>query len=306
MTNNRDTYKKSDTSALPLYFQPFWLDIVAPGKWHVLSPDNSTDRVFVYASHGNNVFMPPLTQFLGSFFMPRSGKYTQALAGDHEWTSQVLQALTAKNIHLQLGTHVRNVLPFIWQGYAVSPRITYTIGPGQAAESVFRDFRENIRREIRKAEKNLQVYPCNDMKQIRALLQTCDLRSTLRNEQHIPVLYQLIEACISRNCGQLWIARDKDGKNGAFAFFASDATSLYYITGYAHNGFKKEGAMSLLMWQGIQQALAAGKVFDFEGSMVPSIERFFRAFGARQHIYFEIRKFRSPLRRFLYWWRILK
>lgn len=306
MDNNRETYRNSDTSALPLFFQPFWLDIVAPGQWHVLSPDNSTERVFVYTCQRKNVFMPPLTQFLGSFFLPRTDKYTQALARDHEWTAQMLQALADKNVHLQLGTHVRNILPFIWQGYSVSPRITYKIAPGQASSVVFQEFRENIRREIRKAGKTFHAYPCSDIQQIKSLLQTFDLLSTLRNEQHIPVLYRLIEACIGNNCGQVWIARDQDGKDGAFAFFASDAGSVYYITGYAQNGFKKEGAMSLLMWQGIQEALNAGKTFDFEGSMVPSIERFFRAFGATQHLYFEIRKFRSPLRRFLYWWRILK
>ena len=47
--------------------------------------------------------------------------------------------------------------------------------------------------------------------------------------------------------------------------------------------------------EAIEDAAKNGRGFDFEGSMVEPIERFCRAFGARQTPYFTISKGRSPV-----------
>ena len=48
---------------------------------------------------------------------------------------------------------------------------------------------------------------------------------------------------------------------------------------------RTSGAGSLLIWEAIQRASADSQVFDFEGSMLRPVERFFRAFGGRQTPY---------------------
>lgn len=57
---------------------------------------------------------------------------------------------------------------------------------------------------------------------------------------------------------------------------------------------RNSGANSLCMWEAIKFASTATKAFDFEGSMIEPVERFFRAFGARQKPYFQISKINSP------------
>jgi hypothetical protein len=57
---------------------------------------------------------------------------------------------------------------------------------------------------------------------------------------------------------------------------------------------RNSGANSLCMWEAIKFASTVTKAFDFEGSMIESVERFFRAFGARQVPYFQISKINSP------------
>ncbi|KZZ15518.1 hypothetical protein A3751_17170 [Oleiphilus sp. HI0080] len=42
------------------------------------------------------------------------------------------------------------------------------------------------------------------------------------------------------------------------------------------------------MWEAIKFASTVTKRFDFEGSMIEPIERFFRGFGAMQKPYFQI------------------
>jgi len=46
----------------------------------------------------------------------------------------------------------------------------------------------------------------------------------------------------------------------------------------------------LCLWEAIRYASTVTKQFDFEGSMIESVERFFRAFGAVQTPYFRITK----------------
>ena len=58
--------------------------------------------------------------------------------------------------------------------------------------------------------------------------------------------------------------------------------------GGADPELRNSGATSLLMWEAIQFAATVTKKFDFEGSMIESVERFVRAFGARQIPYFQI------------------
>ena len=55
--------------------------------------------------------------------------------------------------------------------------------------------------------------------------------------------------------------------------------------------------MSLCMWHAIRFAASVSSRFDFEGSMLEPIERFFRSFGAQQLPYFKVTRTNSPFMR---------
>ena len=49
--------------------------------------------------------------------------------------------------------------------------------------------------------------------------------------------------------------------------------------------------MTLVLWDAIHEAKNRGsKIFDFEGSMIPTIAEFFRSFGAVQTPYLKVWK----------------
>ena len=62
--------------------------------------------------------------------------------------------------------------------------------------------------------------------------------------------------------------------------------------------FRNSQAISLLMWDAIQFTHKEKKSFDFEGSMIEPIERFFRSFGSSPKNYFQIKKSNSLLFKF--------
>ena len=76
-----------------------------------------------------------------------------------------------------------------------------------------------------------------------------------------------------------------------------DDYTAYYLIGGADPELRNSGASSLLLWEAIQFAAQVSRTFDFEGSMLKPVERFFRAFGAIQQPYMQVKKYNSlPLR----------
>ncbi|MDI6740189.1 MAG: GNAT family N-acetyltransferase, partial [Candidatus Edwardsbacteria bacterium] len=82
----------------------------------------------------------------------------------------------------------------------------------------------------------------------------------------------------------------------AATFCIHDATTAYYLLGGYDHASKHRGAGAAALWAAIGHAKGIGlKRFDFEGSMVPQIERYFRGFGGTQTLYLTINKAALPL-----------
>ena len=94
--------------------------------------------------------------------------------------------------------------------------------------------------------------------------------------------HRLDAACVARGCRQALIAEDDRGRVHAAGYFVWDESSMYYLYGGLDPELKSSGAMSLVLWEAISHARRVSRAFDFEGSMLPSIESFFRSFGSRQ------------------------
>ncbi len=77
-----------------------------------------------------------------------------------------------------------------------------------------------------------------------------------------------------------------------------DKRAYYLVGGYDHSA-QSNNAVALAMWRAIQFAALNLKLpeFDFEGSMIPPIERFFRKFGATLTPFYRIRYRRVSLAR---------
>jgi len=96
------------------------------------------------------------------------------------------------------------------------------------------------------------------------------------------------------------VAKDAEGNTHAAIYIAWDKQTCYYIMGGADENYRSSGAYSLLLWEAIKTASGVCKEFDFCGSMIPSIERFFRSFGGEQVPYFHLKKINSKALGLLY------
>jgi hypothetical protein len=75
-----------------------------------------------------------------------------------------------------------------------------------------------------------------------------------------------------------------------------DRHGAYYLLAGADPDLRTSGASSLLAWEAIVRARDHTDVFDFHGSMLQPVERFFRAFGAQQTPYLSVTRMSPALR----------
>jgi lipid II:glycine glycyltransferase (peptidoglycan interpeptide bridge formation enzyme) len=72
----------------------------------------------------------------------------------------------------------------------------------------------------------------------------------------------------------------KDNKPSAMVFILKDDQTAYYLFGSFDKENQHEGAGALAMYSAIEQAKKLDlTTFDFSGSMIPSVEKYFRGFG---------------------------
>lgn len=292
MTDDRST-----PHAYTLFSQPWWLDAVAPGHWRAVEVRRGghiVGRLPYVMRHklGLTILdMPPLTQTLGPWVAASPGKYATTLAFQNEVLNELIEGLPPFDRFNQQFHHaVTNWLPFYWHGFRQTTRYTYMLGDLTEPSRIWLDFRENVRREIRKAAKHVRVHCDGDIGHLLAMNRLTFRRQGLALPYNPETLARLDRACEQRKCRRIFFAEDARGRIHAAISIVWDAESAYYLLGGSDPALRTSGAMSLLLWEAIQFAGTVTRRFDFEGSMIEPVERFFRAFGARQVPYFRVWK----------------
>jgi CelD/BcsL family acetyltransferase involved in cellulose biosynthesis len=279
----------------PIFHQPWWLDAVAPGRWNVATVERGGRTVarLPFVVRGPRslrvLTQPALTPFLGPWIAPESGaKYSRALGDEMELQGQLEAALpTAAAFHQNFACTVGTCLPFVWAGYRAEVRYTYRLEDLSSETALWDGLAGNIRREIRKAERRLQVFESGDVDRFYTVwAKTFERQGIAAPDRDL--LARLDAACARRGARTMLVACDEADRIHAVAYIVRDQRTAYYLMGGGDPELRNSGAGSLLLWEAIRRTRPAASVFDFEGSMLRPVERFFRAFGAHQTPYFHV------------------
>jgi len=124
------------------------------------------------------------------------------------------------------------------------------------------------------------------------------LKSTFeRKRQSNPYQYdkfkRLDEAFIKHDSRQILGAYDEGDELCGAVYLMWDKYNVYYLAGGIKAEKSSTGAIHLLFMEGFKKAHIMNKVFDFEGSMIPQVELFFRSFGSIPKPYYHIKKINS-------------
>lgn len=298
---NKDRYHLlcSAEESIPIFSRDWWLDIVCgTANWDVLLIEKKGQvqaaLPFYFPAPGI-ISMPPFTQTMGPWFPPEPAdvKYSRTLGKHQALCKEFTDALMKYPHFLQnFNYRITDWLPFYWEGYKQTTRYTYLLNDIRDEKQLWENMSPNIRRNITKAREKHHIIikkgiSVDDFLKIQTL--TFE-RQRLSAPKNCDTLKNIISVCRQRNQGDLWGAYDDKGNLHAVAFIAWQKSSAYYLAGGGDPALRSSGAHSLLLWECIRYAANHTSLFDFEGSMIPGVERFFREFGAIQTPFFTITK----------------
>ncbi|MEM5469863.1 MAG: GNAT family N-acetyltransferase [Sulfitobacter sp.] len=295
-SENRKKYRDlcDQESGFTLFQQAWWLDAVAEDNWDVLFVENAGEilgaNAFLRDSklHYTLSQMPRLTQHIGPWISPK--------VEPDGFRNDILRSI-AKEVRSidwwsqNWSTAETNWLPFYWEGFRQTTRYTHRINDVSDLKQLWSQMSGSKRKAIQKARSEKFGLSFDVNPQVDEFLELA--WGTFTRQGMVPpysrdFVRRIVNAASERNRLRILIARDKNGEAHAGAFFVWDGETMYYLIGGSNPMHRASQAGSLCIWEGIRLASELGLSFDFEGSMIEPIEKYFRGFGTQRVPYFAI------------------
>ena len=288
---------------IPIFSQYWWLDVVC-GKdnWDVALVEKgghimaSMPYSFKKRAIFNIITMPRLTQTMGAYIKyPIGQKYYKKLSFGKEMINELLSQLPKYDYFIQnFDYSFTNWQPFYWNGFKQTTAYTYVI-ENISLENLEKEFETDTRRRRRKANNiGIKIVETKDIGKFYELNKLTYDRKNMNIPYNFYLVKNLFERSKENDSVKIFSATFED-KIIASGFFVYDTQSVYYIMGGVDPDYKDLGAMDALLYEAIRFTIESNRRFDFEGSMVESIEKYFRSFGAKQKPMMQISRTNSKL-----------
>lgn len=242
--------------------------------------------------------LPPYTPHCGLFFQTESSNRSSLHNFSKDVITAVCNEIEAQKAALTIlafPSAVADLQPFIWSKFKVVPNYTYRIDLSKPIEQIKSNFDPKNRNVINKA--------------IREEVTTTE--NVLGKEQ----LYDFFISTLSSAGANIYKKELKgiftkfsdetnsfsiEARRGAellgVVFCVFDKINCYYLLGGVNKNSKINGVNNLLVLKCIEKAIEKGcAVFDFEGSMLKGVEKFFRSFGPELVPYYTVNKAILPI-----------
>ncbi|MEM6342777.1 MAG: GNAT family N-acetyltransferase [Bacteroidota bacterium] len=247
----------------------------------------------------SRVGQPAFTQYWGPVLAPR---FAERSAYKHySWKRQVLETMLPAwekddLFSMNYSPAFDYPMPFFEAGYELHTRYTYQVDLSLGKEANWAAMDSAQRRKIRKATQNPQAiehsFGASDLLKLyeaQAAHGNDILSVAPEGKRIISELLQLLPAKLKTYLR----AYRQERQIVAAACFAEFRDHCYYLFGTYDPQSSQGGEIAALMWDVMQTTSC--RIFDFEGSMIPSIARFFRRMGGQPKPYLQVRKNALPL-----------
>ncbi len=308
MDSNKLTYKQfcEEHPEIPLFSQYWWMEAVCMGKWDVLFVRNANGKIIasmpfeLKKKWGLRYILQPMLAQTSGIWIDYPAKQTgnERLSYEKKICNDIISQLDKQKLVFFLQNFhfsFTNWLPFYWQGFSQTTRYTYRIPDISDLNKVFANFSDANKRHIRKAGKELKVSFDLSPEEFYAHKTRSLLPKGKTNECPKALFLACYNASAAQKQGIIIAVKDRAGNFHAGAFIVWDMQSAYYMIPFTNPEFRSSGASSLVVWESLKFLSKKTKAFDFEGSMIESVENAYRRFGSIQTPYFQLRWSKSKL-----------
>lgn len=293
-----------DFGPVPTFAHPAWLDACCgANNWEVAAytKGDEVHAMFPYLVRSKAGFKaignPDHTPYQSVLIKyPPDQKEATRLAFEKEVLNNIIEGLPkADQFNFRFHPNQNNLLALHWSGFELLTRYTYVLDGIQDHEALFAGYTDSTRRQIKKAEKALTVKPVDTLD---TLFQAkIESESSTGEKVHgtLDEWNGIAKAILGQNMGTILEAVTEDGTSVGSILVVWDTESAYYLMGSTLIEYRNSGALSMLMNVAIKEASNHVDYFNFEGSMIPAVEKFFRGFGSSPIQYTEARKYNSKI-----------
>ncbi len=272
--------------SLPIFHQPRYLDAVAGEDWDLaLSLDGNGQirgamPLVMRPKWGFPAYdLPPMTPYLGPWLDFPVDLKTVAR---QKWTAEVLGDLAKqvpKSFRFQQKWHpdAPPCMAFKQAGFQTLVDFTYRLDLKQSVDQIWEKFSPELRNNIRQAQEKLHLQQSDDFETFFQLHEATLNRKLINTAR--PLSQNLDQALSEHQARRIFLAKDSEtGQAQAAIYLVFDQTCVYYLAS-GRLASAHAGAVAALLWQALQAACGRFDFFDFEGSYLPAVEKFFRQFG---------------------------
>lgn len=271
-------------NALP-YGYTWYLDNVCEeweglvyGNYQIVMP-LVFDRKFGF----DYLYQPFFTQQLGVFCdIPLS----------KETINTFFSAIPDKYKYIDIQLNESNEAP---DGYICEQRPNYLLGLEKPYETIRSKYSGNLLKNLLKAEKNELVYHMQLKPEVFVDFYVKNTGPLIKGfkEKHKHTMLRIIYQCLHYSMGSV-AGVYKDKELVAANFYIFHPQRVINLMPASNEEGRKSGAMAFLTDGMIKSNAGQNKYFDFEGSEIEGVAKFYESFGAKKSFYWRIRKNELP------------
>ena len=265
---------------VPIFYRNEYLDAVCDAQWDVVlyEEDEQIKAIYIYMiKHRFSlkyIIQPQLCPYTGPLFFSPSDS--------NKAYSYLLENLP--HHHLIIQDYFHDISFIDGFKHTQSKKHTYVINADIDIEELWKNQSSTHRRIIRKAERELRY---EEEENIDVFIEFVS-KTFQKRSKEVPsdpsILKELDKVLVDLK--QRKIVKCTNGKNEvvAMSYFIKDEKWTYNIASGVVESYKHYG-MNLIIWNEIKATLSQGKCFDFEGSMIPGVDEFFKRYKGTKKMY---------------------
>ncbi len=270
-----------ERTSTPVQMCDWWLDAVCGDQWNVILTNDETAAYsyFIKTKKGARIVEhPALTTYAGFWAEKQNLEANQI---DELIRKMPKPSMLIQKMHFQLG----GVNLLQEKGFKQTSRYTHTVDLSKSIDDIFQSFKGSLKTDVKKASVELHVEETDDLELTYELISKSFKRQSLHTPFSFDLFKRLDQALNARNARKILIAVDQNKNSQACVYLSIYQGMTSYIIGGADPLYRNTNPQSLLLFEAIKLAKNSNcHCFDFTGSVMSGVEKFFTAFNAEKKL----------------------
>ena len=257
----RDLCKKE--KSIPIFSKDWWLDAVCgEDNWNVILLEKKGEIIaslpyYMQKKYGFKIItMPKLTQNIKLWIKyPKNQKYEKKLYYENKIILELIDKLPKYDMfYVNFNYSLTNWLPFYWKGFKQTTGYTYVIEDLKNIKSVFLNFNQSKRKEIKRAEKIVSIVDNFTLKDFYEITKLTFKRQNSILLESFELMNKIDVVCKKNNCRKISFAVDKKNRIHAVLYCIYDDMSVCCIMGGGDLKLRNSNANSLIHFDAMKFA----------------------------------------------------